>query len=57
MEISDDKMIVVVLVLGIILIGLALFLFYIERKLNKAEKKLEDFRKNCSCKEHSDEGA
>ncbi len=37
---SGEKMIVVVMVLSIILAGIAAFLFYLERRLNKAEKKL-----------------
>lgn len=55
MEFLGNKMIVVVLVLAIILVGLALFLFYIERRLKQSEKKLEEFRKKCTCMEHPDE--
>ncbi|MBW6497756.1 MAG: hypothetical protein K0B09_05170 [Bacteroidales bacterium] len=39
---SGDKMIVVVMVLAIILIGIAAFLLYLERRLDKAEKKLRE---------------
>lgn len=55
MEFLGSKMIVVVLVLAIILIGLALFLFYIERRLKQSEKRLEEFRKKCTCIEQPDE--
>jgi CcmD family protein len=37
-----EKMIVVVMVLAIILLGLAAFLFYLERRLKKTEKKLDE---------------
>ena len=40
MNLADDKMIVVVLVLSIILVGIAAFLFFLERRLDKAEKRL-----------------
>jgi HAMP domain-containing protein len=46
MNIPDDKMIVAVLVFSLILTGLALLLFYLERRLNKAEKKLEELKQN-----------
>ncbi|HSV76410.1 MAG TPA: hypothetical protein VLH37_05195 [Bacteroidales bacterium] len=46
MNIPDDKMIVVVLVFSLVLTGLALLLFYLERRLNKAEKKLEELKQN-----------
>ncbi len=37
-----EKMMVVVMVLSLILLGLAGFLFYLERRLDKAEKKLRE---------------
>ena len=40
MMITDDKMIVVVVVAAIILVGLAGFLFYLERRLAKAERQM-----------------
>jgi CcmD family protein len=39
---SGEKMIVVVIVLSVILIGIAAFLFYLERRLGRAEKKLRE---------------
>jgi CcmD family protein len=39
---SGEKMIVVVIVLSVILIGIAAFLFYLERRLDRAEKKLHE---------------
>lgn len=36
-----EKMIVVVIVLSMILVGLGLFLFYLERRLDRAEKELK----------------
>ena len=38
---SGEKMVVVVIVLSIILLGIASFLFYLERRLAKAEKELD----------------
>ena len=38
---SGEKMIVVVIVLSIILLGIASFLFYLERRLSKAERELK----------------
>lgn len=55
MEFLGNKMIVVVLVLVVILIGLTLFMFYIERRLKQSEKKLDEFRKKCTCTEHPEE--
>lgn len=46
MNLTDGKMIVVVLVLSIILVGIAAFLFYLERKLDKAEKRLRDLEQD-----------
>ena len=57
MDLSGDKLIVVVVVLSIILVGLALFLFYIERRLNNAEKKLDELRHKCTCQEFDDENS
>lgn len=39
-----EKMIVVVIVLSIILLGIATFLFYLERRLSRAEKELKNMR-------------
>lgn len=39
---ADGKILVVAAVLGIILIGLAMLLFYLEWRLGKAEKKIEN---------------
>lgn len=39
---SGEKMIVVVIVLSVILLGIAAFLFYLERRLDRAEKKLRE---------------
>jgi Tfp pilus assembly protein PilO len=39
---SGEKMIVVVIVLSVILLGIAAFLFYIESRLDRAEKKLRE---------------
>ncbi|HSV87969.1 MAG TPA: hypothetical protein VLH61_04950 [Bacteroidales bacterium] len=43
---SGDKMIVVVLAFALILAGLGLLLFYLERRLKKAEKKLKELHQN-----------
>ena len=42
MNLTDGKMIVVVMVLSIILLGIAGFLFYLERRLDRAEKQLRE---------------
>ena len=42
---TEDKMIVVVLVAGLILLGLAGFLFYLEYRLRKSEKRIRDLQK------------
>lgn len=36
---GEDKFLVVVIVMGIIFTGLAVYLFLLDRKLNKLEKK------------------
>ncbi|MEE4178300.1 MAG: CcmD family protein [Bacteroides sp.] len=48
---TDDKMIVVVLVISIILLGIAAFLFYLERKLDKVEKRLRDLEQERNTKQ------
>ncbi|MFP4289334.1 MAG: CcmD family protein [Bacteroidales bacterium] len=45
MILADAKLFVVAIVLAIILLGIFLFLFYLERKLSKNEKKLEVLEK------------
>ncbi|MFW5891873.1 MAG: CcmD family protein [Bacteroidota bacterium] len=45
MILTDAKFFVVAIVLIIILLGIFVFLFYIERKLSKNEKKLEILEK------------
>lgn len=49
-----EKMVVVVMVLSIILIGLAAFLFYLERRLKKTEKKLDELEKAAGKKPQPD---
>lgn len=41
MILADAKLFVVAIVLAIILLGIFVFLFYLERKLSRNEKKLE----------------
>ncbi len=41
---GETKMLVVVLLLVIIFLGIAAFLFYIEKRLQKAEKEIESLR-------------
>ena len=43
-------MVVVVMVLSIILLGLAAFLFYLERRLKKTEKKLDELESSAQQK-------
>jgi len=45
MILADAKLFVVAIVLAIILLGIFLFLFYLERKLSRNEKKLEILEK------------
>jgi CcmD family protein len=40
------KIYVVALVLAVIFMGLAMFLFYLERRLDKAEKKISQMEKD-----------
>ncbi len=39
---DQNKIFVVIAVLSIILIGIGIYMFAIDRKLNKLEKKIED---------------
>ncbi len=43
---QDGKIWVVVLVMAIIFIGIAAFLFYLEYRLKKSEKKLRDLEES-----------
>ncbi len=45
LDMTEDKMIVVVLVAGLILLGLAGFLFYLEYRLRKSEKQIRELQK------------
>jgi len=51
---SGEKMIVVVMVLSIILAGIAAFLFFLERRLDKAEKKLGELENQKRSLENND---
>jgi Tfp pilus assembly protein PilV len=42
---DESKLIVVVIVLAVILLGLAAFLFYIERRLARSEKQISVLQK------------
>lgn len=41
----ESKLLIVILVLLVILMGLAAFLFYMERRLSRSEKVLRELRK------------
>lgn len=45
---TEDKILVVVIVAAIILAGLAVFLFYLEKRLRKSEKRIRDMQKEHS---------
>ncbi|MFN3556481.1 MAG: CcmD family protein [Bacteroidales bacterium] len=42
---ADGKIMVVAMVLAIIFVGISLFLFYLERKLSKMEKQMDELEK------------
>lgn len=54
MILSDMKIYVVVIVLMVIFLGIATLLFFIERKLDKFEKKIDDIESEIKQNDKSD---
>ena len=48
--IGEDKLIVVIMVMAIIFIGLGIYLFVLDRKLTRIEKKQEEFKSQLSAR-------
>lgn len=48
---SDSKMLVVILVLVVILLGLAAFLFYLENRLSRSERQMKLLEDETNLKE------